>query len=743
MGLKSAVKALWRRRWLLVLVPLATMLVVFAVRLFGDWKYTSTAQIATGITTNRKLANAEDRLSPEELDIEFNNLITLIKSPQIISQVSYLLMQHDIPTSAITFRHPSAREISDQVGINLLAYEDDFRRILDKKIETRTFLDASASEDERLLQELIVVFGYDNKSILDNLYVARIGNTDYVELKFTSENPDLSAMVVNEICKELVRYYAGVQPAQSNVSLEALAEAVVQRKSELDEKLLRLQEFRSQNDLINSDVESISRLNQISSIESQIESERQKQRTLELNLASLDVRVQDGEAGAAGRLNDEVVRTRQRITSFNERYVRGGQTDQKLLDSITALRSRLDELLRRMEQAPKYSPAELRELRERRDQVALDLQVTRENIASLTRKLNSLKTGIVNLADREATRKLLEEELELAREQYLLAENRFAEAKQKVNASSLAISQVMYGEPAPRPHIRDAVLLVGGSGVLSFILCALFVLIREFGDPRIRTAARLKSVTRIPTVGIIPELPKTVRNPSWNFFLDAQSPELARLNDFLRKLRFNIESTNARVILVTSTKKGQGKTFIVMALAYAFGLARKRTLVIDTNLRHNSLTRALTARVHLRQSIEQYNNSVRQLTAGNAVDTPQSGGGSLISTTYNEFVDVIGNKTSHLSPSEVIPVDDFRTLLKWLRNRYDYIILEGSSLNDYSDSRELAHFADLVIPVFSADSAITDEDRESLHFLRALNGQLGPAILNRVRAEERSMAAAL
>jgi succinoglycan biosynthesis transport protein ExoP len=743
MGFKSAIKALWRRKWILLLVPLATMLVVFVVRLFGDWKYTSTAQIATGITTNRKLANAEDRLSPEDLDIEFNNLITLIKSPQIIGQVSYLLMQHDIPTSSLTFRHPSARDISDQVGINLLAYEEDFRRILDKKIETRTFLDPAASEDERLLQELIVVFGYDNKSILDNLYVARMGNTDYVELKFTSENPDLSAMVVNEICKELMRYYAGVQPAQSNVSLDALAEAVVQRKKELDQKLVRLQEFRSENEVINSDVESISRLNQISSIESQIETERQKQRTLELNLASLDVRIQDGEAGAAGRLNDEVVRTRQRITSFNERYVRGGQTDQKLLDSITALRSRLDELLRRMEQAPKYSPDELRALRERRDQVALDLQVTRENIASLTRKLNGLKTNIVNLADREATRKLLEDELELAREQYLLAENRFAEAKQKLNANKLAISQVMYGEPASRPHIRSAVILVGASGVVSFLLCALFVLIKEFGDPRIRTAARLKSVTRIPTVGIVPELPKSVRNPSWNFFLDAQSPDLARLNEYLRKLRFNIEGTNARVLLVTSTKKAQGKTFIVMALAYAFSLARKRTLIIDTNLRHNSLTRSLTARVHLRQSIEQYNNSVRQLTAGKAIDTPQSGGGSLISTTYNEFVDVIGNKTSHLSPSEVIPVDDFRTLLKWLRNRYDYIILEGSSLNDYSDTRELAHFADLVIPVFSAESAITDEDRESLHFLRALNGQLGPAILNRVSAEERSMAAAL
>src|SRR5690606_7677592 len=77
-----------------------------------------------------------------------------------------------------------------------------------------------------------------------------------------------------------------------------------------------------------------------------------------------------------------------------------------------------------------------------------------------------------------------------------------------------------------------------------------------------------------------------------------------------------------------------------------------------------------------------------------------------------------------------------------LRNRYDYIIMEGSSLNDYSDTRELAHFADLVIPVFSAESAITEEDRAALHFLRALNGQLARAFRHRWSGDERSMAAA-
>jgi hypothetical protein len=117
--------------------------------------------------------------------------------------------------------------------------------------------------------------------------------------------------------------------------------------------------------------------------------------------------------------------------------------------------------------------------------------------------------------------------------------------------------------------------------------------------------------------------------------------------------------------------------------------------------------------------------------------------GKLITNTYNEFVDVIGNKTSHLSPSEIIPGADFKVLLNWLKVRYDYILMEGSSLNDNSDSRELVAFADKVIPVFSADAVLNEEDRESLHFLRSLNGKLGCGILNRVIVEESSSIAAV
>src|SRR5690606_11352189 len=147
MGLRSTVKTLWKRKWTVILVPVVTMESVGVVRLFGGWEYTSTAQMSTGITLKRELANREDRLEAGDLEIEFNILIEVIKSPAVINQVSYKLLQHDVPTSSISFRKPSERSITENVGINLLAYEDDFHEILDKKVKSRTALDA-VSEGE-------------------------------------------------------------------------------------------------------------------------------------------------------------------------------------------------------------------------------------------------------------------------------------------------------------------------------------------------------------------------------------------------------------------------------------------------------------------------------------------------------------------------------------------------------------------------------------------------------------------
>lgn len=728
-----------------MIVPVIVMLIVFTIRFFGDWEFISTAQLSTGITGN-KLVERSDRPGADEIQIEFNNLIEVIKSPVIMNQVSYQLLKHDLPAASYSFRRPSESYIREELGISLMANEELFRQILEVKLDSLSSLN-TASDDERLLQKVIDVYDYDSEHILQNISVRRVNNSDHLEIRASSENPALSAFVANTICDELIRYYNNAQKSQSNVSLESLATTVLESKRNLDEKMNQLQAFSADNEMVNPDVESTSKISQLKNYEDRVSSERQNIRALELTLANFNVRIQDAELVASPqKVNEEVGQIRRRINALNERYITSGQTEQKLLDSITMWRGKLEQFNQRIADAPRYTPAELKTLKDRRDQTQVDLQIARENLNSLNRSLVSMRSNMGDYASKEATRKLMEEELTLAREEYLLAQSRYAAVKDKVLAANLSIKQVVYGEPAQKPKIRKAVALVAGSGFISFLLCAFILFIREAGDSRIRSVQRLKVFSKIPTTGQVPSLPRSIKNPSWSFFLDSsmQTEEMARFNDELRKIRFTMESSHAQVFLITSTQKGQGKSFIVMALAYTLSQARKRTLIIDTNLRHNSLTRSLTARVNLKQSIEHFNNTVKQLTTGGE-ENPlalQQAQGKLITSTHNELVDVIGNKTSHLSPSEVISGADFKVLLNWLRVKYDFILMEGSSLNDYSDSRELVGFADKIIPVFSADAVLADEDRESLHFLRSLDGKLAFSILNRVLIEESSSSVA-
>ncbi|MEQ8572732.1 MAG: hypothetical protein RIB63_01625, partial [Fulvivirga sp.] len=87
------------------------------------------------------------------------------------------------------------------------------------------------------------------------------------------------------------------------------------------------------------------------------------------------------------------------------------------------------------------------------------------------------------------------------------------------------------------------------------------------------------------------------------------------------------------------------------------------------------------------------------------------------------------------SPMEILAGKDFKTMLEAFKVSYDYILMEGASLNDFPDAKELVEYADVVLPIFSAESVIKQEDKESINYLKNLNGKLMGAVLNKVDNE--------
>jgi polysaccharide biosynthesis transport protein len=109
----------------------------------------------------------------------------------------------------------------------------------------------------------------------------------------------------------------------------------------------------------------------------------------------------------------------------------------------------------------------------------------------------------------------------------------------------------------------------------------------------------------------------------------------------------------------------------------------------------------------------------------------------LINPTKYKNIFIVGNAGGGSeSPAEILSGRDFTNLIAVLVDSFDYILMEGAAVNDYSDTKELVQYADKVFAVFSADSSIKQLDKESINYFKSLGKKFGGAILNRVSTKD-------
>jgi succinoglycan biosynthesis transport protein ExoP len=742
MDLQGLVAVLWRRKWILIIVPFLAVCVAFAVRFLGEWKYVSTAQLATGLTVSDELLKEDGGLNPYEVQVTFNNLTEIMRSRSVIGQVSYRLMMHDLADSSASFRKFDKGKLGKNYLPGMEAQFPKLRAVLQKKIDSLTLL-SNADPSQKTLQTLIDSYGYDYESLLKNLQSYRLNQSDFIEVTYTSENAALSAFVVNHLCSEFIRYYTNARQSSSSVSFESLETIAQQRKKHLDDKMEELKNFKTSNNL-NTGAGADQKAEQIKDYEDQIAEAQQKIRGLELTLANLNVRIENAEISSGLKPNDHIITLRKQINAMNDRYVQGNQTNSALLDSLTGLRRLLDDAMAKASTTPKVTSAELNALKNKREETRVELEIARENLSSLDRIYSSLRYNMKDIANNQALLDAMEKEVEVASKEHLDAQDRLNDAREKLMTDRVSIKQVLVAEPAEKAQSRKTLIFMLFSGVLSFSLCAFVIVAIELTDSRIKTAARFKQKTRLKLAGNLPLIQGKEQEQDWNSIFAANGKNLGASEE-IRKIRFEIVNQKAKVLMVSSLKTQQGKSFFIVALAYSLSLIRKRTLIIDTNLRNNSLTRMLLADPNLKLLIENFAKNTKLLrgAGGNGNGNGHAGDeqlnetqpidSNLVSRTTNELIDIIGNKKSQGSPSEILPGADFKVLIDWLKVEYDFIILEGPALNSYSDTKELTRYVDMVVPVFSADAVIDGKDTESLNYLKSLQEKLGPAVLNRVQ----------
>ncbi|MCI1217125.1 polysaccharide biosynthesis tyrosine autokinase [Bifidobacterium crudilactis] len=142
-------------------------------------------------------------------------------------------------------------------------------------------------------------------------------------------------------------------------------------------------------------------------------------------------------------------------------------------------------------------------------------------------------------------------------------------------------------ESPSSPNIKLNLLIGIVLGIIVGILAAL---VRDMTDTRLSSVRDLQGITNAPLLGSIPSNDAVKKTAS----VIASAPSSLVAEEY-RRVRSNlsfiapVEGLNSRLIVVTSTEPGEGKTTTSVNVAAAFAENGSRVLLIDADLRHPSV----------------------------------------------------------------------------------------------------------------------------------------------------------
>lgn len=737
MDIRYFLSILKRRFWIILLVTIIAAITTYLlVGRMAD-KYKADAILSTGIIDNTafKIEDLNAFMQEFVTKTKFSNKIKTMTNPTSISLLTRRLLLHDLNEDESRFR------VLTSGGKNNDLYEFDQESILRFTAELNDYRDSmlhpkdTDREHQLFFKRLSRALGYDRESLLEDLEIKRIGETDYLSVEFISENPELSYFTVNTFCDEIIQYFRNEHLDKENEGVSFFRQDLRAKKMRFDSLTKIVNDFRFGNGISDIEDETKSIVSQIKELEFRRENHNLKIPALKENLRRMEFEIERTKNNNANGyaefvdLNSKIDRINKEIKNLEDKISRSPGQKNKTLEKKQNIkikeREKLSERLssssvKDLDEAKR----ENKELRDKKRTMQFELEEAENAVKSLDRELRKKKGKKVNIASNDAELGVIQQQWEVSKEEYLEATGRLKKAQLESRKPESELEIIEYAEIPEKPESKNLAIMSAFSGVASGILATLIIFLFSFFDNSSNSPYRFSQNYDLPLSGHINRIKKKNMNLNSIFNGSVSSKTVEAFKENLRKIRYAVETSGANTILVTSNKAQEGKSFFLLSLAYSLSLGNRKVLVIDTNIRNNSLSKL----ANLGQDAVPFVRPTR---------IPNNNSNHLSSLPVHvgnlpNNVDILGNFGGDMSPNEALAGNDFVRLLYDYQQKYDYILLEGPALNDYADSKELSLYVDKVIGVFAAQSSKVTADEESIGFLNSLGEKYLGSILNRV-----------
>lgn len=604
----------------------------------------------------------------------------------------------------------------DILKSNDLAWQTIQQFGLDKGTELRSShkgADGPSLADARKLRSrLLAAFG-------GHLHVRLDPGSHIILVSYQSSNPSLAERIPNA----LVNHYLEYNFTAKYQSTRQVSNWMAKELSDLKQKVVKSQQalvnYEKKNDI--ADVSSKGNLPQsaLSDLSKQLTSAQ-----TELSTKKALYQAVKQNPSAAGLLTkDPLLSTLQgKYGDLETEYVKALSQYGPRFYKVVQIRKQMDEVKRLIAQEQDREEA----------QTLASYQAAKQQVTILSRAVGEQKAEVQKLNELQIPFNILKNEYQTNQQLYqsLLKQLKDAEVSAGLQATNIhVLDKAVYPVAPIRPRKKLDIAVGLLSGLLLGVTLAF---IQEALDTSVKRPEDLESVIGAPVLGVIPKAnalpgkhlwPSQGKNGKKGFIEQAvlrlpNSP----IAEAYRALRTSVLMSSApappQAVLFTSSQPREGKTTTCLNLALSLAQLNKRVLVIDADLRRGQMHKLLG--LHVNKGLSDF------LTGGVGLEEV------LVQAEELPNLSVLPAGARPPSPADLLSSPTMEELVRNLRRRFEYILIDSPPLLLVTDPTVLSKFADGVILVTASQMTARKSVARVQRILETAGGRFLGAVVNRV-----------
>lgn len=228
--------------------------------------------------------------------------------------------------------------------------------------------------------------------------------------------------------------------------------------------------------------------------------------------------------------------------------------------------------------------------------------------------------------------------------------------------------------------------------IVGILIPVVFIYLKEKLQYQIENRNDVEKLTNIP---ILAELPKSNSSPSNKGSIVIHENKNNIMEEAFRTLRTNLLfmlEADKKVILITSSRPGEGKSFVSGNLAVSLAFLGKKVIIVGLDIRKSGLDRVFGFKSQL-NGITNYLSNPEENKLSDLI----------ISSGISPNLDILPRGIIPPNPTELIARPTLEKAIDELKKKYDIILLDTAPIAMVTDTSLISRVADIGLYICRSD----------------------------------------